>query len=92
MARLIAFVLAAGQTVGAGHRAHVIEIDAALLIAFVLAAATFLRASLLASCVIGPGREVDAFHHLIHVAAATLDTRLLIAWRAWSFVAFCCEL
>lgn len=67
-----------------------IKIDATLLIAFVFAAATFLQASLLASCVIGSGREVGTFHHLVHVATATLDTRLLIAWRARSVMTFCC--
>lgn len=90
MTCLIAFVFAAGQTVGAGHRAHVVDIDAAFLVAFVLAAAAFLCASFLAPCIVGAGRQVDAFHHLIHVTATTLDTRLLIAGRTIAVMTLCC--
>lgn len=91
MTRLVALVLAARQAVGAGHWTDVIEIDATLLVAFVFAAAALLRATLLASCVIGTGQQVNAFHHLVHVAATTFDTRLLIAWWTCAVVAFCCK-
>lgn len=91
MARLIAFVLAAGQTVRARRRTHVIDVDATLLVAFVFAAAPFLCAAFLAAGVIGAGQQVDALHHLIHVTATTFDTRLLIAWRTWTVVTLGCK-
>lgn len=91
MTGLVALVLAARQAVGARHRAHVVEVDAALLVALVLAAAALLCATLLASGVVGTGRQIDAFHHLVHVAAAALDARLLVAWRTWAVVTFGCK-
>lgn len=87
MAGLVALVLAARERVVAGHRADVVDVYAALLIAFVLAARTFLYAALLAAGVVGARRQLPAFDHLVHVAAAALDCGLLVARRAIAQVA-----
>lgn len=52
MACLIAFVLAARQIETARHRTNVIDVNAALLVAFVAAATAFFRAAFLAACIV----------------------------------------
>lgn len=88
MAGLIALVLATRKRVVAGHRADVVDVYAAFLIAFVLSARAFLYAALLAAGIISARRQLSAFDHLVHVAAAAFDCGLLVAWRAIAQVAF----
>lgn len=65
-----------------------IDVDAAFLIAFMLAAGAFFGATFFAACVIGTRRQLAAFNHLIHVATATFDSRLLVAGRAIAQMTF----
>lgn len=62
--------------------------DTAFCIAFMLAAVSFFDTFLLASRIVGSGRQLWALDHLIHVAAATFHRRLLVAWRACTEMAF----
>lgn len=54
-----------------------VDVDAALGVALMLAAAPLLRATALAAGVVRPGGQLAALDHLIHVAAAALHGRLL---------------
>lgn len=88
MTGLIAFMPATAERAIAGQRAGVIDIDAALGIALVLATAALLGAATLAARIVRTGRQLAALDHLIHVAATALDRRLLGARRALAQVAF----
>lgn len=81
VAGLVAFVLAARQGVVAGHRADVIDIDAAFLRAFVLATAALLRTTFLAARIVRPSDKLTTLDHLVHVPAAAANGRLLAARR-----------
>lgn len=81
-------MLTAGQIEATGHGTNVIDVDAALLVALVSAAATLLDAPFPASCIVGTRGQLGAFHFLVHVAAAALHTGLFIAGRTLADVAF----
>lgn len=61
-----------------------LDVDAALLIAVVLAAGSLLLAALLAACVIGLAGQVSTGDFSIHVTASTLDIGAQVA--VWTFV------
>lgn len=84
VARFVAAMSAAGEGLRAGLRADVIVVDAAFLVAFVLGAASHPRAAFLAASVVGSSLQLFALDLLVHVAAATLDHRGLVA--GWAFV------
>lgn len=79
MTCLIAFVLATRQRETALDGTDMVDVDAAVLVAFVLAAVATFGAALFASGVVGASAQQFALHHLIHVTAATLDGSLAIA-------------
>lgn len=81
VAGLVTLVLAACQIKIARKWTDVIDVDAALLVAFVFAAVTLLDAPLLATGIVRTGQQLTAFHHLLHVATATTDGRFLGARR-----------
>lgn len=82
MAGLIALMPATGERSIAGQWTGVIDVDAALGVALVLAAAALLGAATLAARIVRARRQLPALDHLIHVAAAALHSRLLRAGRA----------
>lgn len=77
MTRSIAFMLAAAQLRRTGQRAHVVNVDTALEIALVFAAATLFRTLFLAPGIVCPGGQHFALYLLVHVPATTLDGRRL---------------
>jgi len=87
MTRLIAFVASAAQGAVAGQRAGVVDVDATLGVALVLATAALLGATPLATGVIRSRRQLATLDHLVHVATTALDGRLLCAGRTLPQVA-----
>lgn len=74
-------MLAARQIEIALKRADVVDVDAALLVALVLAAISFFGASLLTTRIVRASEQLPTLDHLLHVAATTAHSRLLGAWR-----------
>lgn len=86
MTWLIAFVFAARQCIVTWHRADVVNVDAALLVALVFAAGAFLYTALFAASIVSSGRELAALNHLVHVTAAAFDGCLFVARRTITMV------
>lgn len=87
MAGLVALVTAAAEGAIAGQWTRVIDVDAALRVALVLATAALLGAAPLAASVVRTRRQLAALDHLVHVATATLHCRLLGTRRTLAQVA-----
>lgn len=88
MTWLIAFVSPAAQGAVTGQWTGVIDVNATLRVALVFATAALLRAASLAACIVRTRRQLATLDHLIHVATATLDCRLLRTRRALAQVTF----
>lgn len=85
----IAFVFATRQRKSTWQWTEVIDIDAAFLLAFVFATGTFFGTEFLAASIIGPGRKLATFDHLIHVATATFDSSLFVT--GWTIAGMALE-
>lgn len=84
MAAQLASVSTAVKGFRARHRAYVLDIYAARLIAFMLSTRSFLRAFLLASSIVGFCSKFLASDLSIHVTAATANLRGQLA--LWTLV------
>lgn len=90
MAGLVALVLPTAQGVRAGLWADMINVNAAFLIAFVLSAIAFLRATTFASGIISSGCQLPALHHLLHMATSALGCSGFGTGRTWSLMTLGC--
>lgn len=89
MTPLLTLVASAAQVLRTRQRANVLDIDAAQLIAVVLAAGSLLLAAFLAACVVGLGRQIPASDLAVHVTASTLDVSVQITIRTLFHVTRC---
>lgn len=89
VASLPALVPTAAQRLRTRQRADVLDVDAAQLIAIVLAAGTFLLATLLAARVVSFTGQVLAIDLAVHVTASALDIGVQVALRTFVDVARC---
>lgn len=76
---LLTLVATAAQSFRARQRAYVLDVDAAQLIAVVLAARSLLLATLRTTRVVGLAGQIPAGNLAIHVAATALDLRAQVA-------------
>lgn len=89
MTSLLALVPAAAQGLRTRQRTDVLDVDAAQLVAVVLAAGPLLLAAFLAARVVGLARQVLASDLAVHVTASALDVSVQVAFRALPHVTRC---
>lgn len=82
MAGLVTLVFAASEIKVARQWTDVVNVNAALLVAFVFATVSLFDAAFLATCIVRTGQQLTAFHHLLHVSTATANGGFLGARRA----------
>lgn len=87
MARFVAPVASAGQSLGAGLRTDVVVVDAALLVAFVLGTGPHPSAAFLATGVVGASLQELTLDLLVHVTTAALDHGGFVTRRTFLQVA-----
>lgn len=89
MTSLLALVASTAQVLRTRQRADVLNIDAAQLIAVVLATGSLLLATFLAARVVGLGRQVSASDLAVHVTASALDVSVQVTIRTLFHVTRC---